>query len=106
MSTSPLAIGIPVQNAAPIILDMSTATVAEGKVLVAFQSGKQLPEGALIDSAGNPAVDPWHLYGDVPEGEVPKPSLGTGAITAFGLHKGSGLNFMMEMLAGALTGSG
>jgi uncharacterized oxidoreductase len=85
---------------------MATSTVAEGKVLVAFLSGKLLPEGALVDQAGNPTVDPWHLYGDVPPGDVPKPSLGPGAMTPFGLHKGSGLNFMMEMLAGALTGSG
>jgi uncharacterized oxidoreductase len=106
MSSSPLAIGIPVPNADPIILDMATSTVAEGKVMVAFLSGKQLPEGSLIDSAGNPTTDPWHLYGDVPAGETPKPALGTGAMTTFGLHKGSGLNFMMEMLAGALTGSG
>ena len=106
MGTSPLAIGIPVQNADPIILDMATSTVAEGKVLVAFLSGKSLPDGALIDSAGNPTTDPWHLYGDVPAGEAPKPALGPGAMTTFGLHKGSGLNFMMEMLAGALTGSG
>jgi uncharacterized oxidoreductase len=106
MGTSPLAIGIPVRNSDPIILDMATSTVAEGKVLVAFQSGKQLPDGALIDSQGKPSTDPWHVYGDVPKGELPKPTLGPGAMTAFGLHKGSGLNFMMEMLAGALTGSG
>ncbi|MFC1886510.1 malate/lactate/ureidoglycolate dehydrogenase [Thermodesulfobacteriota bacterium] len=106
MSTSPLAIGIPVQNGDPIILDMATSTVAEGKALVAFQSGKSLPDGALVDSAGNPSTDPRHLYGDVPEGEAPNPGLGPGALTPFGLHKGSGLNFMMEMLAGALTGSG
>jgi uncharacterized oxidoreductase len=106
MSTSPIAIGIPVQNADPIVLDMATSTVSEGKVLVAFQSGKLMQEGALIDSTGNPTVDPWHLYGDVPEGGNPNPFLGPGALTAFGLHKGSGLNFMMEMLAGALAGSG
>lgn len=106
MGTSPLAIGIPVQDADPIILDMATSTVAEGKVLVAFQSGKLLPEGAMIDGAGNPTVDPRQLYGDVPEGETPKPTQGPGAMVPFGLHKGSGLNFMMEMLAGALTGSG
>ena len=106
MSTSPISIGMPVQNADPIILDMATSTVAEGKVLVAFQSGKLLPEGALIDGSGNPTRDPRHLYGDVPKGQSPNPALGPGSITPFGLHKGSGLNFMMEMLAGALTGSG
>ena len=106
MSTSPMAIGIPVRNTDPIVLDMATSTVAEGKVMVAFLSGKQMPEGALVDSNGNPVTDPWHLYGDVPEGESPNSIGGSGAITPFGLHKGSGLNFMMEMLGGVLTGSG
>jgi uncharacterized oxidoreductase len=46
------------------------------------------------------------MYGKIRDDEVPDPEKGTGAITAFGLHKGSGINFMMEMLGGALTGSG
>ena len=46
------------------------------------------------------------MYGKISDDEVPDSENGTGAITAFGLHKGSGINFMMEMLGGALTGSG
>ena len=34
------------------------------------------------------------------------PSAGLGAIRAFGEHKGSGLAFMCELLAGAFTGGG
>jgi len=105
-STSPLSIGIPVKGKPHIILDMATSTVAEGKVLVAQKGGKALPNGALIDSSGKLSVDPEVLYGKVRDEEVPDPSKGPGAITAFGLHKGSGINFMMEMLGGALTGSG
>ena len=50
--------------------------------------------------------DPHVLYGDyMPEGprEYRK---GTGAIRAFGEHKGSGLALMCELLGGALTGNG
>ncbi|MSP80453.1 MAG: malate dehydrogenase, partial [Rhodospirillales bacterium] len=36
----------------------------------------------------------------------PNSSRGTSAIRAIGEHKGSGLAFMIELLAGALTGSG
>jgi|TARA_B110000444_G_scaffold102770_1_gene97025 uncharacterized oxidoreductase len=105
-STSPLAIGIPSKGQEHIVLDMATSTVAEGKVLVAQKGGKSLPEGALIDSSGNLSTNPEVLYGKVNDDEVPDALNGPGAITAFGLHKGSGINFMMEMLGGALTGSG
>ena len=105
-STSPLAIGVPGENKNHIILDMATSTVAEGKVMVAQKGGKKLPHGALIDSLGNLTVNPEVMYGKISDSEVPDPNKGTGAITAFGLHKGSGINFMMEILGGALTGSG
>lgn len=105
-STSPLAIGIPSKDKDHIILDMATSTVAEGKVMVAQKGGKQLPHGALIDSTGKLTTNPEAMYGKIRDDEVPNPDKGTGAITAFGLHKGSGINFMMEMLGGALTGNG
>ena len=105
-STSPLSIGVPSKDADHIILDMATSTVAEGKVMVAQKGGKPLPAGALIDSNGNLTINPEVMYGKINENEVPNSEKGTGAITAFGLHKGSGINFMMEILGGALTGSG
>ena len=105
-STSPLAIGIPNKNKDHIILDMATSTVAEGKVMVAQKGGKKLPHGALIDNLGNLTTNPEAMYGKIGDDDVPDPDKGTGAITAFGLHKGSGINFMMEILGGALTGSG
>ena len=36
LSTNPLAIGIPVAGAPPVILDITTSTVAEGKLMVAM----------------------------------------------------------------------
>ena len=105
-STSPLSIGVPSKDTDHIILDMATSTVAEGKVMVAQKGGKPLPSGALIDSNGNLTINPEVMYGKINENEVPNSENGTGAITAFGLHKGSGINFMMEILGGALTGSG
>ena len=105
-STSPLAIGIPNKNKDHIILDMATSTVAEGKVMVAQKGGKKLPHGALIDNLGNLTINPEAMYGKIGDDDVPDPDKGTGAITAFGLHKGSGINFMMEILGGALTGNG
>ena len=74
--------------------------------MVAQKGGKKLPHGALIDHEGNLTINPEVMYGKISDNEVPNPNNGTGAITAFGLHKGSGINFMMEILGGALTGSG
>ena len=105
-STSPFCCGVPLANAPPVILDFATSFVAEGKALVAARGGKPLPEGALIDGVGNLTTDPNALYGDLDEDRPPDARRGTGALTGFGLHKGSGLNFFMEMFAGALTGSG
>jgi len=106
MGTSPFCAGIPVAGGEPVILDFATSLVAEGKALVAFKGGKPLPPGSLVDAEGKLTADPQPLYGDVPAGEYPDPNNGPGALRAFGDHKGSGMNFLMEMMAGALGGSG
>jgi uncharacterized oxidoreductase len=88
------------------VLDFATSIVAEGKCLVASRGGKKLPDGALIDSDGTLSDDPHVLYGlYTPDGPRDH-TAGTGAIRAFGEHKGSGLAFICELLGGALTGTG
>jgi uncharacterized oxidoreductase len=104
-STAPFCVGVPLPTG-PVILDFATSLVAEGKVLVASNGGKALPENALITADGEMSGDPHTLYGDYPPVGPRNPANGTGAIRAFGDHKGSGLAFMCEMLAGALTGGG
>lgn len=105
-STSPFCAGIPRLGQVPVILDFATSLVAEGKALVALKGGTPLPEGALITPDGELTSDPQPLYGELEEGRYPDPNKGPGALCGFGLHKGSGLNFVMEMMGGALTGSG
>ncbi|MCP5153130.1 MAG: Ldh family oxidoreductase [Ectothiorhodospiraceae bacterium] len=105
-STSPFCCGIPLAGEEPVILDFATSLVAEGKALVALRGGKPLPDGALVTPDGQLTSDPSPLYGEVAPGRYPDPNNGPGALTCFGMHKGSGLNFFMEMFAGALTGSG
>jgi hydroxycarboxylate dehydrogenase B len=105
LSTAPFSVGIPRDNAEPVILDFATSLVAEGKVMVASQGGKTLPEGALIGSDGTLSTDPAQLYGPLVEGGPRDPGKGPGAIRAFGEHKGSGLAFMCEILGGSLTGT-
>jgi uncharacterized oxidoreductase len=73
---------------------------------VASRGGKKLPKGALVDADGTLSEDPAVLYGPhTPEGPRDH-TQGSGAIRAFGEHKGSGLAFICELLGGALTGTG
>ncbi|MGG5811307.1 malate/lactate/ureidoglycolate dehydrogenase [Falsiroseomonas sp. CW058] len=104
-STAPFSVGVPLPGR-PLVLDFATSLVAEGKVLVASNGGKALPADALIEPDGRLSGDPHTLYGEYGQTGPRNPANGAGAIRAFGEHKGSGLAFMCEMLAGALTGGG
>src|SRR5438477_1486080 len=106
LSTAPYCVGIPRQGQDPIVLDFATSIVAEGKCLVASRGGKKLPKGALIDADGTLSEDPHVMYGPYTPDGPRDHSKGTGAIRAFGEHKGSGLAFICELLGGALTGTG
>jgi uncharacterized oxidoreductase len=91
--TNPLAWAAPRAGAVPLVLDFSTAGIAEGKVRVAMAQGELLPAGMLIDQTGRPSNDPQDLYDG-------------GALLPFGGHKGSGLCLMIELVGGLLTGMG
>jgi uncharacterized oxidoreductase len=106
LSTAPYCVGIPRQGQDPIVLDFATSIVAEGKVLVASRGGNKLPKGALIDGDGTLSEDPAVLYGPYSAEGARDHTKGSGAIRAFGEHKGSGLAFICELLGGALTGNG
>ncbi len=93
--TNPVCIGIPLEGQPPMILDMATSGVAQGKVRVAHNKGEPVAPGLLIDDKGNPTTDA--RYG------VIEPF---GALTTFGLHKGYGLAVVCELLGGALSGGG
>ena len=92
-TTNPFTCAIPRRDAPPFVLDMATSAVAMGKVRVAYEEGRDAPEGALIDHEGLPTTDPTVMF------KRPVGSLGP-----FGAHKGYGLAVMCELLAGALAG--
>ena len=98
LSTAPFCVGIPRDNAAPVVLDFATSIVAEGKVLVASRGGKKLPAGALIDPDGSLSENPSSLYGAYEMEGTRDHAQGKGAIRAFGEHKGSGLALICELL--------
>jgi uncharacterized oxidoreductase len=93
LSLCVVAAGIPRRAKPPVIYDIATSMVAEGKVFVAKNKGVPMPEGHLIDKQGRPTTDPNDLYAG-------------GALLPFGGHKGSGLAIIADLLAGALTGAG
>jgi uncharacterized oxidoreductase len=95
MSTNPFCCGMPVRGGEPIILDFATSKIAEGKVQVARNKGVEVPPGSLIGPDGKETRDPNALYG---------PPIG--ALMHFGDHKGYGLAFFCDLLAGALSGGG
>ncbi|MGQ9630924.1 MAG: Ldh family oxidoreductase [bacterium] len=97
LSPNPIAFAVPTGDG-PIVLDISSSVVAEGKVRVKLYRGEPIPEGWVIDSQGRPTTNPADLYGPPP-----------GAILPFGGiagHKGYGLGFVIDILAGALSGAG
>ena len=96
--TDPLAFGIP-NSTAPIVIDMTTTVVAEGKVRVARNRGEETPDGWLLNSMGEPTNDPNDLYGDPPGSILPLGGAAAG-------HKGYALNVALELIGGILTGSG
>ena len=91
MATNPICIGYPVAGCDPLIVDMTTSSVAEGKLRVASAAGKSIPEGWVLDKEGNPTTDPNDYY----QG---------GAMLTMGGHKGYGLSLAIDLLAGAFTG--
>ncbi len=106
LSTAPFCVGVPRENAPPVVLDFATSLVAEGKVNVASRGGKPLPPDALIGPDGMRSGDPTLLYGPLTLEGPRNAALGAGAIRAFGEHKGSGLALLCELLGGSLTGNG
>jgi LDH2 family malate/lactate/ureidoglycolate dehydrogenase len=92
MGTNPLAWATPRgPDQPPLVLDFATSIVAEGKLRVARSKGEQLPPGLIVDAAGQPSRDPADFYAG-------------GALQTFGLHKGSGISLMIELLGRGLCG--
>ncbi len=85
LGTSPIAIAVPSANG-PIVLDMATSTISNGKILQARATNAALPEGTVLTAAGEATTDPRAA-------EILLP---------LGGPKGSGLSFMFEMLASVL----
>src|SRR5580700_6044327 len=86
MGTSPIAIAVP-SGHGPIVLDMATSTISNGKILQARATATPLPPHTVLSADGEPTTDPG-------KAEILLP---------LGGPKGSGLGLMFEMLASILA---
>lgn len=96
LGTNPLCLGAPT-NGDPMVVDIGTSVVAEGKVRVAYNKGQRVPEGWLLDAQGKPTTDPSVLYKD-PKGSI-LPLGGTQA------YKGFGISMLLDIFAGGFSGA-
>jgi uncharacterized oxidoreductase len=95
LSTNPIAFGIPTGSQPPILLDLATSVVAQGKLRVKYARKEKTGEGWIIDAQGAPTTDPAKYY------EAPR-----GAMLPMAGPKGYGLALVVEVLGGILSGAG
>ncbi len=83
VSTNPIAIAMPAQGRAPLLIDLATSAVANGKVMAAKEAGTPVPTGWGLDAAGQDTTDAARIATLLP----------------LGGHKGAGLSLLIECLA-------
>jgi len=98
ITPNPLAFGYPTDGA-PVLIDISTSTTANGWVRRWMAEGKMLPHPWILDHQGNPSADPKALFGDPPGALMPLGGADLG-------YKGFALGLMVEALTSGLTGYG
>ncbi|MBI3863643.1 MAG: Ldh family oxidoreductase [Planctomycetia bacterium] len=95
ISTNPIAIAVPT-GGEPLVLDISTSAVANGKLRIARVENRRVPLGWIQDAEGNPTTDPNVMLADPP-----------GALLPFGgdqAYKGFGLGLVFDILTAGLAG--
>ncbi len=95
LGAGPIAMGVPREDSHPVVLDISTASVAMGKVRVARNKGERLPMKCIITSDGSFTDDPNAVFDER-----------HGSVVPFGDHKGYGLNLFTDIFAGLLSDGG
>ncbi|HVU34961.1 MAG TPA: Ldh family oxidoreductase [Opitutaceae bacterium] len=92
LGANPLSIAIPAGMRPPLVLDMATSTVAQGKIILAAKEGKkEIPSDWAVDPEGNPTSDPQLAL--------------KGAMLPFGGAKGYGLALIIDILCATLSGA-
>jgi len=90
--SNPISYAVPAGKHRSILLDMSVATVAGGKVYAARTRGETIPNTWLVGTDGKPTTDP----SGYPQVGALQPAAG---------HKGYGIALLIETLAGVISGA-
>jgi uncharacterized oxidoreductase len=98
LATNPIAIATPTRDGQPMLLDITSSVVAQGKIRVAVNRSESVPLGWLMNSEGEPTSNPQDLMASPPGTLLP-----LGGIVG---HKGYALGLMIDILGGALSGAG
>ncbi|NIA70938.1 Ldh family oxidoreductase [Pelagibius litoralis] len=89
--TNPIAMAAPRREAPPLVIDLSLAKVARGKVMAAAKTGQEIPEGWALDAEGRPTRDPEAAL--------------AGTMIPMGEAKGAALAMLVEILSATLVGA-
>ena len=89
--TNPICFACPTATKVPFVLDTSISMINRGKIRRAAKLGEKIPLGVALDKNGNPTTDPKKALEGL---QLP--------ISGF---RGSGLAWMVDILAGVLTGA-
>lgn len=90
--TNPLSIAIPAGKREPLVLDMASSVVAQGKIILAAKKEEtSIPRGWAVDALGQPTTDPAAAL--------------AGAMLPFGGAKGYAIALIIEVLSSALSGA-
>src|SRR5215217_1555184 len=92
LGTNPWSIAAPAPGGRVVAVDIANTAVARGKIYLAKNRGESIPETWALSAEGTPTTDPA-------EGVL-------GVVLPMAGHKGYAITFLMDVLSGALTGSG
>ena len=91
IGTNPWSLAAPAGRHGVVVMDLANTAVARGKVYLAAERGEQIPRTWAADADGVPTTDPAAAI--------------QGLIMPMAGPKGYVIAFMMDVLAGVLTGS-
>ena len=90
VGNNPIAIAVPTDGPAPIVLDMATSEAAMGKIRMAEKAGEKIPGTWAVKADGSPTTDPAEAI--------------AGMLLPSSGPKGFGLAFLIDLLCGVLSG--
>ena len=98
LGTNPIAVAIPAGDQPPLVVDMATTTVANGKLEILQRKEQPAPTGWIQDRAGQPSINPKELS----QGGALLP---LGGDYEHGSHKGYCLSSVVDIFSAVFSGA-